>query len=147
MSRIFITTDPEDIDFLWLYQTLANEYWGWEYTMEKIEENARAALSFGVYERYDITMPGDDLPIDSGVRQLGFARVVTDKVSISLICDVVVDPRCRNKGIGSMLMEAIVRHPDVKKTISILGTKKAWCFYERHGFKAPAQPMMQRDPL
>jgi hypothetical protein len=44
-------------------------------------------------------------------------------------------------------MECILAHPDVKKTITILGTKQAWLFYEKFGFHAPAQPMMQRDPI
>jgi GNAT superfamily N-acetyltransferase len=138
MTRTFVSTDQGLIDFEWLHRTLEAEYWGWAYTKEKVQENAANALSFGIYERLD----------PSGtVNQLGFARVITDKVSFSFICDVVVDVNRRGEGIGTKLMECIVAHPDVKRTISILGTKDAWRFYERFGFKATPQPCMQRDPL
>jgi ribosomal protein S18 acetylase RimI-like enzyme len=138
MSRLFVSTDQNLIDFAWLHRTLEAEYWGWAYTKEKVQENAANALSFGIYERLD----------PSGtVNQLGFARVITDKVSFSFICDVVVDNGRRGEGIGTKLMDCILAHPDVKKTITILGTKQAWLFYEKFGFHAPAQPMMQRDPI
>jgi len=138
MSRLFVSTDQSLIDFAWLHRTLEAEYWGWEYTKEKVQENAAAALCFGIYERFEAS---------ETIEQLGFARVITDKVSFSFICDVVVDPDMRGQGVGTKLMECIVAHPDVKKTITILGTKQAWLFYEKFGFHAPAQPMMQRDPI
>jgi GNAT superfamily N-acetyltransferase len=138
MTRTFVSTDQSLIDFAWLHRTLEAEYWGWEYTKEKVQENAAAALCFGIYERFEAS---------EDIIQLGFARVITDKVSFSFICDVVVDPDMRGQGVGTKLMECIVAHPDVKKTITILGTKQAWLFYEKFGFHAPAQPMMQRDPI
>ena len=138
MTRTFVSTDQGLIDFEWLHRTLEAEYWGWDYTEEKVKENAANSLCFGLYERYESS--GD-------IIQLAFARVITDKVSFSFICDVVVDRDLRGMGHGTKLMECIVAHPDVKRTISILGTKDAWRFYERFGFKATPQPCMQRDPL
>ena len=138
MSRLFVSTDQSLIDFAWLHRTLEAEYWGWEYTKEKVQENAAAALCFGIYERFEAS---------EDIIQLGFARVITDKVSFSFICDVVVDADYRRAGIGTKLMECIVAHPDVKKTITILGTKQAWLFYEKFGFGPCAQAMMQKSPL
>ncbi len=151
MSRLFISTDTELLDFPWLYKTLAAEYWGFDYTPEIVRRNALAALPFGVYVRHDAlgTYDGDNFAEEkpSWIEQVAFARVITDRVSFSFVCDVVVEPRHRKSGIGTLLMQAVVGHPDVKGTISLLGTKDAWRFYEKFGYRACEQPTMQRDPL
>ena len=152
MTRTFVSTDQSLIDFAWLHRTLEAEYWGWDYTEEKVKENAANSLCFGLYERETNRcheVPGVPFIVDDPdlIKQLAFARVITDKVSFSFICDVVVDRDLRGMGHGTKLMECIVAHPDVKKTITVLGTKDAYRFYEKLGFHAPAQPMMQHDPL
>jgi GNAT superfamily N-acetyltransferase len=44
---------------------------------------------------------------------VAFARVLTDTVYKALIFDVVVAPAYRGEGLGSLLMDAIVEHPEL----------------------------------
>ena len=65
---------------------------------EIVEKSLENSLCFGLYQ--------DD-------RQLGFARVVTDKVTFAWICDVIIDEDQRGVGLGKWLMECLEEHPDV----------------------------------
>ena len=151
MNRIFISTDQTLLDFKWLSAALMAEYWGWHLTEEKIRAFCPTSLCFGVYERTEALGHTDEAgqwleDIPPSIRQIGFARVITDKVSFSYIGDVVIDKIRRREGLGTRLMEAVVGHPNVKPTVMVLGTKDAWLFYERFLFGPPPAPMMQRDP-
>lgn len=77
--------------------------------------------------------------------QVGFARVITDRATSSLINDVVVDKKWREKGIGTALMQAALGHPLVSNTICILHTRWASDFYQKFGF-VPVGGMLKRDP-
>lgn len=148
--RYFVSTDRELLDRNWVHQALEAEHWGWEYTYDIVSRNIDNGLCFGLYARDEVQDTVNGEPVGepkSTIVQLGFARVITDRVSLSMVCDVVIDLHSRGQGLGKQLMAAVVGHPDVKHTISILGTKDAWGFYEQFGYRGVAQPMMQRPPL
>lgn len=67
-------------------------------------------------------------------RMVGFARVLTDYVSIAYLADVFVLGRFRGKGWGSLLLEAICADEEIRGVRSLLFTKDAHGFYERFGF-------------
>jgi len=133
----FISTDQGllDVDFVW--QSLNRTYWAQDRSREAVAESIRNSLCFGVYEA-------------EGRRQVGFARVVTDKSTFSWVCDVFVDERSRGKGLGTWLMSCVTAHPYVHHLRSILGTRDAHGLYEKFGFerfemmKRPASPRI--DP-
>ncbi|WP_456278786.1 GNAT family N-acetyltransferase [Bacillus sp. AK128] len=68
-------------------------------------------------------------------KQVGFARIVTDKAVFSWILDVVVDDHYRGKGLGKWLMECIFDHPEIKFTAFALATSDAHDFYKKFDFK------------
>lgn len=67
---------------------------------------------------------------------LGAARATTDTAWTGMISDVVVLPEQRRKGIGSALMDLLLKHPQVRDVKRLrLGTMDQMRLYERYGFK------------
>lgn len=67
-------------------------------------------------------------------RQVGFARAVTDRVTFAWICDVVVHPDHRGRGLGTWLLQCVLAHPDVQTRTQALRTREAAGFYAQFGF-------------
>jgi GNAT superfamily N-acetyltransferase len=88
-----VDDDPTRIDLDVTYDLVVNQaYWAKERTRDVVAQTIEASWSFGVYD---------------GDRQVGFARVVTDRLTFAWVCDVVVDEPLRGKGIGRFLMRAV----------------------------------------
>lgn len=98
---------------------LKGTYWASERTRLEIEESLKASTFLAAFH-------GDDL--------VGCARAVTDKVTFSWICDVVVDPAHRGKGIAKELVKRLLAHPHVARTRKILVTRDAQGLYHPFGF-------------
>jgi GNAT superfamily N-acetyltransferase len=116
---ISTAADRVDIDFV--CAALAQSYWAQNRARGVIEQSIKNSICFGAYER-------------ASGRQVGFARVVTDGATFSWLCDVVVDGAHRKKGLGKLLVSAVVGHPGLKGTMFLLGTRDAHGLYERYGF-------------
>ncbi len=80
--------------------------------------------------------------LESGGATVGCARVVTDHCTIGWVCDVIVHPDHRGRGVGSQLMRAVLEHAELAKMRLILGTRDAHEFYRRFGFER--REMMRR---
>jgi GNAT superfamily N-acetyltransferase len=128
-----IYADHACLDREWIVQAIRAEYWGAWMNATQINRAIDRSLCFGIYKRGVVPY------------QVGFARVVTDGAAFSSVTDVVIREAWRGKGLGSLLMQAIVIHPDVRDTICILGTRNADRFFQRFGFLRN-RPIMQRDP-
>lgn len=67
---------------------------------------------------------------------VGFARVVTDRVYTATLLDVIVRPDLRGRGLGDVVMQRVLHHPDLAglawMQLNCRADKVA--FYERHGF-------------
>lgn len=119
-SGEYIISDcKEKIDLEAVVNLLSNTYWAIGRPRLVIEKSIDQSLCFGVYY-FD--------------KQVGFARIVTDKATFSWICDVVIDNKHRGKGLGKKLMEFIVEYPPIKDTKMLLATKDAHGLYEQYGF-------------
>jgi N-acetylglutamate synthase-like GNAT family acetyltransferase len=68
-------------------------------------------------------------------RVLGLARVVTDLATYGYLTDVIVSESARNQGIGSILIECILAHPELQdfRRLALL-TQDAAPLYRRYGF-------------
>lgn len=136
-----ISTSKEKLSMLWVCQQLRASYWGGWLTDEQIIAACGRSLCFGVY--------GDDV-IDGGEialcgEQVAFGRVVTDGHTFSSVMDIIVEEKCRNQGIGTMLMNAMLEHPDVKGTVCIISTQDKGFWYEKFGFET-CPIVLKRDP-
>ena len=131
---IDVTTDPSHIDLETLQSWLKDSYWASK-RPSSVQEKANAnSLNFTAR---------------IGGKMVGFARIVTDKATFAWLCDVIVDPAVRGKGVGKALMDAIVAHPDLADIRRIvLGTKDAQELYRKYGFEEPepGRFMVRRGP-
>ncbi len=69
-----------------------------------------------------------------GGKQIGFARVVTDRATYSYLCDVVIAAEFRAQGLGKWMLGCILDHPALAGTRMDLLTKDAQEFYRAFGF-------------
>jgi len=118
-----------DVDAVHAY--LTNEsYWAAGRPREDVERSiAGAARVVGLYD---------------GPAQVGFARVISDGVHVSHLCDVYVLSGYRGRGLGvELVREAVDRGPHAKLNWT-LATKDAHGLYARFGFTAPDGTQMQR---
>jgi ribosomal protein S18 acetylase RimI-like enzyme len=78
---------------------------------------------------------------------IGFGRVIADGVHHALIVDIIVHPQYQGKGIGSLLLEKLVkkcREANIRD-IQLFAAADKYRFYEKHGFEKRPQnaPGMQ----
>lgn len=133
----FVSDNPDRLDKTWVANTLLGTYWGGKRTRHQIEESLRNSLCFGLYEHFETS---------AGWRhkQVGFARVVTDHATFSWLCDVVIDPDYRKRGLGKFLVATVVNDPRIRHTVINLGTRDAQKLYEKFGFETVER--MRRIP-
>ena len=68
-------------------------------------------------------------------KQVGFARMITDKATFAYLADVFIIEEYRGRGLSKWLMEAIMSHPDLQGLRRmILATKDAHGLYKQFGF-------------
>jgi GNAT superfamily N-acetyltransferase len=131
---IEFSTDRNRLDVTTIHAFLANEsYWVPGISRASVEKCIDHSLCFGAY------LNG---------RQIGFARAVTDYVRYAHLLDVFVLPEFRGRGVGKLLMEHILAHPELRTIVRFtLGTQDAHALYARYGFSAPANPERQMELL
>ncbi len=127
-----ISTDKNYLNTEIIHTFLSKEsYWVKGITKELVEASIEnSILCYGVYE-------GN--PTNGTVKQVGFARVVSDLVRFSWIGDVFIIPEYRGKGLSKWLMSIITDHPKLKGTSFQLATKDAHSLYAQYGFKSLGQ--------
>ncbi len=77
--------------------------------------------------------------------QVGLARVVSDHASFSAITDVFIEEEYRGRGWGRVLMQAVVDHNSVGKTLCVLTTRIPE-YYAKFGFVCCGGSWMMRQP-
>jgi GNAT superfamily N-acetyltransferase len=123
-----ISTDTRYLDIPMIHRFLSEEsYWAEGVPLEVVRLSIEGSVSFGLYQ-------GD--PLVGTARQIGFARVVTDRATFGWLCDVFVLEPHRGKGLGQWLVDMVLEHPDLVGLRRILlGTRDAHGLYEHSGFK------------
>lgn len=135
IPEIDISTDQSRLDIDVIHGFLQTSYWAKDRQRAVIERAIRNCLCFGVY-------------IEG--RQVGFARVLSDRAVFAYLMDVFVIPEFRGRGISKALMRAILDHPDLQNLRTfLLATHDAHGLYEPFGFRAlehPGRWMAIHDP-
>ena len=116
-----ISTDAAKLDREYIHRFLTGSYWAEGISRAIVDKAIDHALNFGLY--------------DPAGKQVGFARVVTDRATFAYLADVFVDEAERGKGLGKALMAEIMRHPDLQGLRRhLLATRDAHGLYAQFGF-------------
>ena len=98
-EEFFVSTDPKLLDLDRVCVLLNGSYWAQHRTRATIERSIKNSLCFGVYKQN---------------KQVGLARVITDKATFAYICDVFILHDHRGLGLSKWLMQTIVEHPELQ---------------------------------
>lgn len=125
-----ISSDPTLLDLDVIHGFLSTCYWSPGIPRATIERALTHSLSFGLYETSG-----------AAPRQIGFARVVTDRATFAYLCDVFILDAVRGRGLGTWLIESLLAHPDLHglRRFCLL-TRDAHALYARFGFKPMPDP-------
>lgn len=119
----------EDIDRSLVHYWLSElSYWAQGRTREAQDTAIDGSRNYSVHDETS----GD---------QLGYARVVTDGATFAWLCDVIVAPQARGRGVGKRLIAGVVDdlEPLGLRRI-LLATADAHGLYARYGFTPMADP-------
>jgi GNAT superfamily N-acetyltransferase len=76
-----------------------------------------------------------------GARQIGFARVITDRATFAYLGDVFVLDEYRGRGLAGWMLEVIQAHPELQGLRRwVLLTRDAHALYARAGWAPLAAP-------
>ena len=107
-----------DIDLI--HSFLTRSYWAEGISKEIVSRSIEGALCFGVFEND---------------KQVGFARMITDKATFAYLADVFIIEEYRGLGLSKWLVEVIMSHPDLQGLRRmILATRDAHELYKKFGF-------------
>jgi GNAT superfamily N-acetyltransferase len=107
-------------------------YWGAGRPREQVERAIRGSTRvLGLYR---------------GAEQVGFARAVSDGVTVAYLADVYVLAAHRGRGLGLELVREIVDGGPVSEVRWLLHTADAQALYAKLGFSdaPPVYPLMER---
>jgi len=115
-----ISTDKEKLDVDMIHSFLNSTYWAGGIPKQTIRRSIEGSICFGVFEND---------------RQIGFARMITDKATFAYLADVFIIEEYRGRGLSKWLMEVIMSHPELQNLRRmILVTKDAHGLYKQFGY-------------
>jgi len=126
MTPYEITCDKSRFDIGAIHSFLSQSYWSPGIPRPVVERAIANSVCFAV--------------LHDG-KQVGFARVITDKATFAYLSDVYVLAEHRGNGLARRLMENIARHQELQGLRRILlATRDAHALYAKFGFKPLAAP-------
>ncbi len=121
-----ITSDKNLLDVAYITDFISKTYWAKDRSRETMQTCIDNSLNFGVF-------------LD--VKQIGFARVVTDYAQFAYLLDVFIDEAHRGKGYSKRLMEHILENDSLKNVkVWRLATTDAHGLYKQFGFTELSKP-------
>lgn len=126
--EVALSANREDLRIDDIHRMLSRVFWSPNITQAEIAAGiGNSALVVGAYIE--------------GPRQIGFLRVISDKVRFAYLLDVVVHEDHRRQGIGQKMVKFALAHPDLQLVYHwLLITTDAHGVYERCGFSLLKNP-------
>jgi len=123
---LLVSCDPTQIQEDVVARFLGESYWAQGIPLRTVRRSIAGSLCFALLD---------------GAKQVGFARVISDRATIAFLNDVFVLPEYRGRGLGKWLVECVLAHPDLQGLRPwVLVTRDAHELYSRFGFKPLARP-------
>lgn len=130
-----ISDDPLVVDVAVVHGFLASSYWAQGIPRETVVRGIAHSLPFSLF---------------LADRQVGFARVVTDRATFAYLADVFVEEDQRGRGLAAWLVATILAHPELPGLRRwLLVTRDAHGLYRKFGFTDVADPttiLTRHDP-
>jgi GNAT superfamily N-acetyltransferase len=121
-----VSSDPARLDIDAIHAFLTSSYWASGIPRVVVERAIAGSICFGLFR---------------GQRQIGFARVITDRATFAYLADVYVLEEHRGRGLATWLIETVIAHPDLQGLRRfVLVTRDAHGLYEKFGFTPLAKP-------
>jgi GNAT superfamily N-acetyltransferase len=121
-----LSFDPRALDLDTIHGFLTTSYWSPGIPRETVARAIAGSLCIGAYR---------------AGRQLGFARVVTDRATFAYLADVFVLDEARGQGVGRAMVRALMEHPELQGLRRwFLATLDAHGVYEALGWQPIAHP-------
>ena len=120
MEEYNISDDKSRLDLKLIHHVISNSYWAKSRSIEEVKRSIDNSICYGIY---------------IADNQVGFARVLTNFVTIAYLMDVFIIEEQRGNGLSKILLNKILedeRFSTVKKWM--LATKDAYSLYEKFGF-------------
>jgi len=117
------SADQSRIDAHWVHTMLAeHSYWATGRSREVQDAANAGSRRFGVYS--------------TGIHaQVAFARLVSDAATFGWLCDVIVDPAVRGRGVGKLLLSGVVADLEgLGLNRTLLATEDAPGRYSQYGW-------------
>lgn len=120
------STDKSKLDPSVIHGFLTESYWSKGCSMDNVLRRIENSMCFGVYD---------------GDKQIGFARVITDKTTFAYIADVFILENYRGQGLSKQLMAFILEQADLQSLRRwLLATQDAHGLYAQFGFIPLSNP-------
>jgi GNAT superfamily N-acetyltransferase len=131
-ENFIISTDKSKLNLAVIHKYLSTEsYWAKNIPLALVQKSIEGSFCFGVYKI-------DKLDEN---KQIGFARVVTDKATFGYLADVFILEEYRGIGLSKWLVQEIMNHQELQGFRRwMLATRDAHKLYEQFGFTALDKP-------
>ena len=130
-TQFTFSADKSKLDPSVIHAFLTESYWSKGCSMDNVMRRIENALCFGVYEND---------------KQVGFARVITDKTTFAYIADVFILENYRGQGLSKQLVTFILEQPDLQNLKRwLLATRDAHGLYTQFGFSPLSNPEIWMD--
>ncbi|WP_296679963.1 GNAT family N-acetyltransferase [Novosphingobium sp.] len=131
-----VTCDQSRIDATAAHAYLTRSYWAAGIPVETVLRSIANSICVGAFFKS---------------RQVGFARVVSDRATFAYLADVYVLEPHRGLGLSHALLAAVDKHPELQGLRRwALFTQDAQALYRQHGwteYPHPERMMVRDDPL
>lgn len=125
-----VSDERARLDLGVIHAFLARSYWAPGIPLEVVLRSLEHSLPFGIY-RAD----------GARERQVGFARVISDRATFAYLSDVFVLEEERGQGLSKFLMECIHAHPELQDLRRwLLVTRDAQGLYRQFGWRVAPEP-------
>lgn len=159
-----VSTDPSLIPLQALNAAFASDdlYWAKSLpTTSEMQDMLESSLCFGLYSPTDDSAGANDEGTEveaSSPALIGFARLITDRVTFAYLTDVYVLEAWRGRKLGEWLVgcvqELLGEMPCLRRVMAILGDREMARFYEklmglevmRSDDKGPVWVVQRRGP-